>query len=66
MRTEKELAYITQDLLDWISNEWEEENRVPTVEEMYFWLLEGYNVVFEDEALEEIRDVFITMTEEEV
>lgn len=24
MRTEKELAYITQDLLDWMSNEWEE------------------------------------------
>lgn len=59
MRTEKEIAYITQDLLDWMSEEWESKHHILTIEEMYLWLLEGYDVVFGDEALEEIRYTFI-------
>lgn len=59
MRTEKELAYITQDLLDWMSEEYEENGRIPSIEEIHLWLLKGYDVVFGDEALEEIRDAFI-------
>ena len=63
MRTEKELAYITQDLLDWMSSEQKEKRHIPTVEEMYLWLLKGYDVVFGDEALEELRDAFIAECE---
>lgn len=61
MRTEKELAYIVQDLLDWMSEEYEENERIPSIEEMYLWLLKGYDVVFEDDYLEELRYAFIEM-----
>lgn len=61
MRTEKELAYIVQDLLDWMSEEYEVYGRIPSIEEMYLWLLKGYDVVFEDEYLEELRYDFLYM-----
>lgn len=50
---------ILQGLMDWMGMEYEETGEVPTVEEMYMYLLKGYDMVYEDEYLEELRMVFI-------
>ena len=50
---------ILQGLMDWMGMQYEETGKVPTVEEMYMYLLKGYDMVYEDEYLEELRMVFI-------
>lgn len=50
---------ILQDLMDWMGTQYEETGHIPTIEEMYLYLLKGYDVVYNDEMLEELRMTFI-------
>lgn len=57
--THKEEMMMLQDLMDWLGNEYETTGHIPTVEEMYMYLLKGYDRVYDDEYLEELRQNFI-------
>lgn len=57
--TSKEETMMLQGLLDWMGMEYEETGHIPTVEEMYMYLLKGYDRVYDEEYLEELRYIFI-------
>lgn len=60
--TSKEETMMLQGLMDWLGNEYETTGHIPTVEEMYMYLLVGYDKVYDDEYLEEFRYNFIEGT----
>lgn len=60
--TSKEETMMLQGLMDWLGNEYETTGHIPTVEEMYMYLLVGYDKVYDDEYLEEFRQCFIEGT----
>ena len=63
--TSKEEAMIIQSLFGYMSDKWHEDGHVVSVSEMYEYLLVGYDVVFEDSYLEELRMIFVEELEEE-
>ena len=57
--TSKEEAMIIQSLFDYMSDKWYEDGYVISVSEMYEYLLVGYDVMYEDSYLEELRMIFV-------
>lgn len=57
--TSKEECRVLQCLMDYLGREYEATGQVPTTEQMYMYLLEGFDVVYEDGVLEELRQIFI-------
>ena len=52
----KQETMMLQGLIDWMEEEYEETGRVPSVEEMYMYLLRGYDKVYDEEYLDDLRE----------